>query len=57
MSILSRATAGTVGDMLVFVLPGSVKAARLGARSLVAPVLAHGVALLRGQKHAHGGAA
>ena len=55
-AILSRATAGTIGDMLVFILPGSVKAARLGARSLIAPMLTHGIALLRGQPHGHGAA-
>jgi molybdenum cofactor biosynthesis protein B len=53
-AILSRATAGTIGECLVVSLPGSVKAARLGARALVAPVLAHAVDLLRG-KTAHGG--
>jgi molybdenum cofactor biosynthesis protein B len=53
-AILSRATAGTIGRCLVVSLPGSVKAARLGARALVAPVLAHAVDLLHG-KTAHGG--
>ncbi len=51
-AILSRATAGTVGTCLVVSLPGSEKAARLGARELVAPVLAHAVDLLHGRtKH------
>lgn len=50
-SILSRATAGTVGTCLVFSLPGSEKAARLGARALVAPVLAHAVDLVNGRTH------
>ncbi len=44
---LSRATAGTVKGMLVFALPGSTAAARLGARALIAPVLAHATALAR----------
>jgi molybdenum cofactor biosynthesis protein B len=52
-AILSRATAGTVGACLVVSLPGSEKAARLGARELVAPVLAHAVDLLHGRT-AHG---
>ncbi len=46
-AMLSRATAGVVGSMLVFALPGSTNAARLGARALVAPLLVHAVALLR----------
>lgn len=54
-AILSRATAGTVGRCLVVALPGSEKAARLGARALVAPVLAHAVDLLAGRtSHGHG---
>ncbi|MBX3220691.1 MAG: MogA/MoaB family molybdenum cofactor biosynthesis protein [Labilithrix sp.] len=57
-AILSRATAGTVGTCLVFMLPGSEKAARLGARALIAPVLAHAVDLVNGRTkhHGHGGA-
>lgn len=56
-SILSRATAGTVGTCVVFLLPGSEKAARLGARRLIAPVLDHAVDLLHGRtKHARSGA-
>lgn len=51
-AILSRAAAGTVGTCLVFLLPGSEKAARLGARELVAPVLTHAVDLVHGRtKH------
>jgi molybdenum cofactor biosynthesis protein B len=52
-AILSRATAGTVGSRLVFSLPGTEKAARLGARALIAPILAHAVDLLHGRT-AHG---
>ena len=48
-AILSRATAGTVGTRLVFSLPGSEKAARLGARELIAPILAHAVDLVHGR--------
>jgi len=51
-AILSRATAGTVGTVIVFSLPGSEKAVRLGAKELIAPVLAHAVDLLHGRtKH------
>jgi molybdopterin adenylyltransferase len=54
-AILSRATAGTVGTCLVFLLPGSEKAARLGARALIAPVLDHAVDLVNGRtKHGRG---
>jgi molybdopterin adenylyltransferase len=52
-AVLSRATAGTIGTCLVMALPGSTKAARLGARALVAPILAHAVDLLNGRTH-HG---
>ncbi len=48
-AILSRATAGTVGTRLVFSLPGSERAARLGARELIAPILTHAVDLLHGR--------
>lgn len=48
-AVLSRATAGTIGTRLVFSLPGSEKAARLGARSLIAPILAHAVDLVHGR--------
>lgn len=47
-SMLSRALAGTLGDAAVFALPGSTNAVRLGVDQLVAPVLGHLVALLRG---------
>lgn len=51
-AILSRAIAGTVGACVVFSLPGSEKAARLGVRALIAPVLGHAVDLVNGRtKH------
>ena len=53
-AMLSRATAGTVGRSLVFALPGSTNAARLGARELVAPLLVHAVGLLRGETPSKG---
>lgn len=52
-AILSRATAGTIGTRLVFSLPGSEKAVRLGARELIAPILQHAVDLAHGRT-AHG---
>ena len=48
-AVLSRATAGTVGERLVFCLPGSEKAARLGAREIITPILAHAIDLLHGR--------
>jgi molybdenum cofactor biosynthesis protein B len=53
-AILSRATAGTVGKLLVFLLPGSTKAVRLGAKQLIAPILAHAVDLANGRTHHKG---
>jgi len=53
-AMLSRAAAGTIGARLVFSLPGSEKAARLGARELIAPIVAHAVDLAHGRTaHAH----
>ena len=41
-----------VGTKIVFSLPGSEKAVRLGAKELIAPVLAHAVDLANGRtKH------
>lgn len=48
-AILSRATAGTVGTCMIFSLPGSEKAVRLGSRALIAPVLGHARDLLHGR--------
>lgn len=48
-AVLSNATAGVVAGTVVFALPGSEKAARLGARALVAPLLAHAVDLVKGR--------
>lgn len=53
-SMLSRAAAGTVGKCLVFLLPGSERAARLGARALIAPILGHAVDLVNGRAAHHG---
>lgn len=53
-AILSRAVAGTIGACIVFSLPGSERAARLGARELIVPVLDHAIDLLRGHTEHHG---
>ncbi|MEI8257965.1 MAG: MogA/MoaB family molybdenum cofactor biosynthesis protein [Deltaproteobacteria bacterium] len=46
-SMLSRAVGGTYRGALVFALPGSTAAVRLGVERLIIPVLSHAVALLR----------
>ncbi len=48
-AMLSRAIAGTVGACVVFALPGSEKGARLGARELIVPMVAHIADLLHGR--------
>jgi len=51
-AILSRATGGVVrGGALLFVLPGSPKAVRLGVARVLVPVLPHALKLLRGASH------
>jgi molybdenum cofactor biosynthesis protein B len=40
-AMLSRATAGTVGDALILCLPGSTDAVRLGMEKLILPELPH----------------
>jgi molybdenum cofactor biosynthesis protein B len=52
-AILSNATAGLVAGRVVIALPGSVAAVRLATDALLAPVLAHAVAIARGTKTAH----
>lgn len=44
---LSRALAGTVGRKIVYVMPGSSGAVRLGVTRLVLPELAHAIGQLR----------
>lgn len=46
-AVLSRATAGTVGAKVVYVMPGSTGAVRLAMEKLVLPELAHVVGQLR----------
>jgi molybdenum cofactor biosynthesis protein B len=46
-AMLSRADAGVVGGLLVFLMPGSPAAIRLAMRRLILPELAHAVGQLR----------
>jgi molybdenum cofactor biosynthesis protein B len=50
---LSRAVAGTHRDRLVAALPGSPRAVALAVDRVLAPMVVHAVALLRGDKHGH----
>jgi molybdenum cofactor biosynthesis protein B len=45
-AMLSRATAGTIGDRVVFLLPGSEAAVRLAMEKLILPELGHVVGQL-----------
>ncbi|GGN87277.1 MogA/MoaB family molybdenum cofactor biosynthesis protein [Haloarcula pellucida] len=47
MAMASRATAGVVDDRLVFCLPGSENAARMGSEELIAPAAGHLLGLVR----------
>ena len=47
MAMASRATAGVVDDRIVFCLPGSENAARMGSERLVAPAADHLLGLVR----------
>ena len=40
-AIISRATAGTIGNTVVFCIPGSLKACHLACNSLIFPELGH----------------
>jgi molybdopterin adenylyltransferase len=46
-AMLSRAVAGAMGDRVVFALPGSAAAVRLGIEKLILPVLGHAVGQVR----------
>ena len=48
-ALLSRATAGVVGETVVFCMPGSLKACQLACKALIFPELGHLV------KHIHEG--
>jgi molybdenum cofactor biosynthesis protein B len=52
-AMLSRATAGTIGKVAVFTLPGSPAGVRLALEKLIIPELAHVVALLRRDEPRH----
>ena len=56
-AILSRATAGAVGGVVVFCIPGSPDAVRLALEKLILPEVEHTVWVARGYRHArsHGG--
>jgi molybdopterin adenylyltransferase len=49
-AVLSRGYSGLMGRTIVINLPGSVKAAAFGAKTLV-PILEHGAEMVRGGKH------
>jgi molybdopterin adenylyltransferase len=52
-AVLSRAVAGVHRHRLLAALPGSPKAVTLAVDRVLAPILAHAVALARGEKHGH----
>jgi molybdenum cofactor biosynthesis protein B len=52
-AVLSRAVAGVHRGRFVAALPGSPKAVVLAVDRVLAPILAHAVALVRGEKHGH----
>jgi molybdenum cofactor biosynthesis protein B len=53
-AMLSRADAGVVGGVLVFLMPGSPAAVRLAMQRLIGPELAHAVGQLRRAPRGHG---
>jgi molybdenum cofactor biosynthesis protein B len=53
-AVLSRALAGVHRGRIVAALPGSPKAVELGVDAILAPILPHAIALLRGDAHPHG---
>lgn len=50
-AILSRAIAGTLGQSLIFAIPGSPKAVQLALEKLIVPLLPHARAMVRGGGH------
>ncbi len=52
-AILSRATAGIVDRMIVFALPGSTKAVKLGVEQIIVPLAPHALRVVRGERHLH----
>jgi molybdenum cofactor biosynthesis protein B len=53
-AVLSRAVAGVHRGRVIVALPGSPRAVVLAVDRVLAPILAHAVALARGEKHGHG---
>jgi molybdopterin adenylyltransferase len=52
-AVLSRAVAGVHRGRVVAALPGSPKAVALAVDRILAPILPHAAALVRGEKHTH----
>ncbi len=52
-AVLSRAIAGLHRGRVIAALPGSPNAVALAIDGVLAPILAHAVALARGDKHGH----
>lgn len=52
-AVLSRAVAGVHRGRIVAALPGNPKAVALAVERVLVPILAHAVALARGDKHGH----
>ena len=52
-AVLSRAVAGVYRGRIVAALPGSPKAVVVAVDRVLAPILAHAVALARGVEHGH----
>jgi molybdopterin adenylyltransferase len=52
-AMLSRATAGTIGQVVIFTLPGSPAGVRLALERLIIPELPHIVSLLRRSRGSH----
>jgi molybdenum cofactor biosynthesis protein B len=52
-AVLSRALAGVHRGRVVAALPGSPRAIALAVDRVLAPILAHAVALARGERHGH----
>ncbi|HEY5962373.1 MAG TPA: molybdenum cofactor biosynthesis protein MoaE [Polyangiaceae bacterium] len=50
-ALLSRAIAGTVGNTVIFAVPGSPHAVRLALEELIIPLLPHAHSMLRGGGH------
>jgi molybdenum cofactor biosynthesis protein B len=53
-AMLSRATAGTIGTVIIFTLPGSPAGVRLALEKLILPQLPHLVAQLHKHERHHG---